>query len=86
MAKKKNKQKQKKSGTSKKRQKSYAGPSRGTGPDTSEGEGAMRSMVSGCKRAVGVEKKKRKTWVDHIWTILLLIAVAGILYWKFGRD
>ncbi len=82
----KKKKKQKKSGTSKHRVKRYQGPAKGTGPDEADGTGAMQGMVSGFKRAVGVEKKKRKTWADHLWTVLLLLAVAGILFWRFGSD
>ncbi|MEM9070834.1 MAG: hypothetical protein AAGE52_20160 [Myxococcota bacterium] len=80
----KKKKKQKKSGTSKKRAKRYQGPAKGTGPDETAGSGAMQGMVSGFRRAVGVETEKKKTWVDHVWTILLLLAVAGILFWRFG--
>ena len=49
------------------------------------GPGAMGGMVTGFRRAIGVEKKKKKTWVDYTWTILLLLAIGGILFWRFGR-
>lgn len=82
----KKQKKQRKSGTPKKRAKRYQGPAKGTGPDEAAGGGAMQGMVSGFKRAVGVETSKKKTWVDHLWTVLLLLAVAAILFWRFGRD
>ncbi len=82
----KKQKKQKKSGSKKKRNKRYQGPAKGTGPDETGGGGAMQGMVSGFKRAVGVETSKKKTWVDHLWTLLLLLAVAAILFWRFGRD
>jgi len=82
----KKQKKQKKSGAKKKRQKKYGGPAKGTGPDDYEGAGAMQGMVSGFKRAVGVEKKKKKTWVDYAWTAILIAAVIGILLWRFGSN
>jgi hypothetical protein len=75
------KKRQKKSGGTKKRDRKYAGPQ--GKPVTETGGGAMQSMVGGFRRAVGVEKKKRKTWADHIWTLLLLAVVGGLLLWRF---
>ncbi|MBX3245973.1 MAG: hypothetical protein KF901_02185 [Myxococcales bacterium] len=78
---------QKKSGATKKRQKGYAGPRelREGGADE-EGGSAMQGLVSGFRRAVGVETKKQKTWVDYIWTLLLILAVAAVALWRFGGD
>ena len=79
------KKKQQKSGSKKKRKKQYR-PEKDDDSTENASGGAMQGMVSGFRRAVGVEtSKKQKTWLDHAWTLLLLLAVAGILFWKFGR-
>lgn len=84
----KQQKRQPKSGGSKRREKRYVSPEkRGNAeqeaPDHESGGGAMQSLTSGFKRAVGVEKKK-KTWVDYIWTVLLLLAIAAVVMWRFG--
>jgi hypothetical protein len=85
----KQQKRQAKSGASKRREKRYVPPEKRENaeqeaPDHESGGGAMQSLTSGFKRAVGVETKKKKTWVDHIWTILLLLAIAAVLMWRFG--
>ncbi len=76
-----------KSGTKKKRSKGYGGPGSSAGENAHEGGGgAMQSMVGGFRRAVGVEKKSKKGRADVVWTILLVLAVAAILFWRFGPD
>ncbi|HJL00313.1 MAG TPA: hypothetical protein RMH85_00130 [Polyangiaceae bacterium LLY-WYZ-15_(1-7)] len=82
---------QSKSGAKKRRKKKYKGPrdampsDGGSGGEDYGSSGAMGGMVTGFRRAIGVEKKKKKTWVDYTWTILLLLAIGGILFWRFGR-
>jgi len=87
------KKKQSKSGAKKKRKKKYAGPvhERPTGGDdeSDDGGGAMQGMVKGFRSAVGVESKKqekKKGWMDHAWTILLILAVGAVLFYRFGMD
>jgi hypothetical protein len=47
----------------------------------------MGSMVSGFRRATGVEKSKKKKKanpvVDSLITVVLLAAVIAILVWRF---
>jgi len=77
----KRQKRQKKSGASKKRAKGYrAGESK---EDDYESDGAMSSMVGGFKRAVGVSTPKKRRAADHVWTILLLVAVVGLVAWRF---
>ena len=78
--------KRSKSGAKKKRQKKYKGPVEQRPTAEEPGGGAMQNMVSGFKRAVGTETKKQKTWLDHMWTVLLILAVGAVLFWRFGRD
>ena len=78
------KKRQSKSGGKKKREKKYAGPK--SKPAQETGGGAMQSMVGGFRRAVGVETAKKKTWFDYLWTALLVLAIGGILFWKFGSN
>ena len=78
---------QSKSGASKKRAKSYVSVEkrqRAVEPTEDERGGAMQGMVSGFKRAVGVETKKKKTWVDYAWTVFLVVALVAVLLWRFG--
>ncbi|MEZ4247462.1 MAG: hypothetical protein R3B99_04390 [Polyangiales bacterium] len=88
----KQQKRQAKSGASKRRSKRYVAPERRDEIQTeasSDDEytgGAMQSLTSGFKRAVGVETKKKKTWVDHVWTVLLLLAIAAVLFWRFGSN
>jgi len=76
--------KRSKSGSKKKRQKKYGGP----GTTKSESEpvagGVMQGMVGGFRRAVGVEKPKKKS-SGKIWTFLLIAALAAVVYWRFFR-
>jgi len=72
---------QSKSGTKRKRAKG-ASP-KGEGEERYEIEGAMSSMVGGFRRAVGVQSPKRRSWLDHAWTILLVAAVVGVLVYRF---
>ncbi len=82
------KKRQKKSGTSKKRQRRYHGPGSAEAesepPESSAGGGVMQGMVGGFRRAVGVEKPKKRGLGDHLWTILLVVALAAVLFWRFG--
>lgn len=78
------KKRQKKSGAGKKRSKKYT-QDKGMTDDDYEASGAMASMVGGFRRAVGVEKPKKKNWKDYLWTILLLLAVLGIIGWQLNR-
>jgi len=75
-----------KSGTKKKRKKKYRGP--GTTKSESDGEpagGVMQGMVGGFRRAVGVEKPKKPGASSKLWTALLILALAGVVYWRFFR-
>ena len=85
--------KQSKSGTKKKREKKYrpleekkASAEASGEYDGGSGGGAMQSMVGGFRRAVGVEKDEKKGRSDVIWTILLVIAIAALLFWRFGNS
>ena len=79
------KQRQKKSGTSKRRARSYGGPaSTSSETETEVSGGVMQNMVGGFRRAVGVEKPKKRGLRDHVWTLLLLLVLAAILFWRFG--
>ncbi len=77
--------KQSKSGTKKKRkEKRYGGPGSSAGESAHDGGGgAMQNMVGGFRRAVGVEKSKSGR-NDVFWTILLVLVVAAILFWRFA--
>jgi len=72
---------QKKSGASRKRQKSHR--SSASQEENYESSGAMATMVGGFKRAVGVGKPKKRSTVDYVWTIVLLAAVVAVVAWKF---
>ena len=88
----KKQKKQKKSGTKKKREKKYVAPEKQVAADEDyAASGTMGGMVSGFRRAVGASsdeeiKKRKNRWVDHIWTIVLLLAAVGILVWRFGGE
>ena len=77
---------QKKSGTKKRRERRYRGPgTTRSETDEASGGGVMQGMVGGFRRAVGVEKSKKAGLGSHLWTILLLLALGAILYWRFGQ-
>ena len=85
----KQQKRQAKSGASKRREKRYVPREQREAaaqeaPDHESGGGAMQGLTSGFKRAVGVETGKKKTWVDHVWTVLLLLAIVAVLLWRFG--
>ena len=75
-----------KSGSKKKRKKKYRGP--GSTKSESDAEpvvgGVMQGMVGGFRRAVGVEKPKKGAG-GKIWTALLILALAAVVYWRFFR-
>ncbi len=85
---------QSKSGAKKKRAKKYRPLAEkkeeqlqlGESGDGSSGGGAMQGMVGGFRRAVGVEKSKKGGASDYIWTILLILIAAAILFWKSGAE
>jgi hypothetical protein len=75
-----------KSGSKKKRQKKYRGP--GSTKSESDAEptgGVMQSMVGGFRRTVGVEKPKKPGMGSKVWTALLILALAAVVYWRFFR-
>jgi len=59
---------------------------RGSGSSSSGGGGAMQSIRSGFRRAAGVEKSKSgsSTVANVIWTLILLAAIALLLYRWYG--
>ena len=74
-----------KSGSKKKRQKKYGGPGTTKAESEPVAGGVMQGMTDGFRRAVGVQKKKKPGTGSKIWTALLLIALAAIVYWRFFR-
>lgn len=78
------KKRQSKSGAGKKRAKKYS-QNKSETDDDYEASGAMASMVGGFRRAVGVEKPKKKDWKDYLWTIVLVLAVLGIVGWQLSQ-
>lgn len=44
----------------------------------------MQGMVGGFRRVVGVEEKKKRGTLDTVLTVLLLLALAGLLLYRFG--
>lgn len=79
------KKRQSKSGTKRKRSKGYGG-AREDRDDLDEirSSGALGSMVGGFRRAVGVDSgHRKKTLLDYTWTLVLVLAVVGILAWRF---
>jgi hypothetical protein len=77
------KQYQKKSSTSKKREKKGHGPSRNTvGGQTT---GVMGNMVGGFRRAVGSDGSKDGKGLSLLWTAVLVTAAIAIIAWNFSR-
>ncbi|MEM6954990.1 MAG: hypothetical protein AAF411_18630 [Myxococcota bacterium] len=82
---------QPKSKAKKKREKKYRSREaresveEGSSDYSGSGGGVMRSMVGGFRRAVGAETKKSKGPGDYIWTILLVVAIAIVLFYRFGQ-
>lgn len=89
---------QRKSGTKKKRQKKHRpkaqeeqaalGPAPMLASEEDYSGGAMQAMRGTMRSAVGQGEKdesKPSSWTDHIWTILLLIVLAAIVFWQFGQ-
>ncbi len=74
---------QKKSASTKKRRKRKRGKGSGSTDLQAPTGGAMGKMVGGFRRAVGVRTKKKRTWTDYTWTMLLLAAAVGIIAWRF---
>lgn len=78
------KQYQKKSATTKKREKKARGPSRsviGGGQTT----GVMGNMVHGFRRAVGSDSSKEGKGGSLLWTAVLVTAAIAIVAWNFAR-
>ncbi len=77
------KQYQKKSSTTKRRDKKGHGPSRSTagGPTT----GVMGNMIGGFRRAVGSDDSKDGKGVSLLWTAVLVTAAIAIIAWNFAR-
>jgi hypothetical protein len=75
---------QKKSSTTKKREKKGHGPSRST---TGAGQttGVMGNMVHGFRRAVGSDSSKDTKGSSLLWTAVLVTAAIAIIAWNFAR-
>jgi len=78
---------QKKSSSTKKREKKGHGPSRNTvGGQTT---GVMGNMVGGFRRAVGSDDSKggkgEKKGGSLLWTAVLVTAAIAIIAWNFSR-
>jgi hypothetical protein len=75
---------QKKSSTTKRREKKAHGPSRNTvgGGQTT---GVMGTMVHGFRRAVGSEDSKESKGGSLVWTAVLVVAAIAIIAWNFTR-
>lgn len=75
---------QKKSSSSKKRDRSGHGPSRNSiGGQTT---GVMGGMVSGFRRAVGSEEAKgERKGGNLLWAAILVTAALAIIAWNFAR-
>lgn len=78
------KQYQKKSSSSKKREKKGHGPSRSTvgGGQT---HGVMGNMIGGFRRAVGSSDSKGEKSGSLLWTAILVTAAIAIIAWNFAR-
>jgi len=78
------KQYQKKSSSTKKREKKGHGPSRSTvgGGQT---HGVMGNMVGGFRRAVGSESSKDGKSGSLLWIAVLVTAAIAIIAWNFAR-
>jgi len=75
---------QKKSATTKKREKKGYGPSRsavGAGQTT----GVMGNMVHGFRRAVGSGESKDTKGGSLLWLAVLVTAAIAIIAWNFAR-
>ncbi|KPK15953.1 MAG: hypothetical protein AMJ62_07640 [Myxococcales bacterium SG8_38] len=75
---------QKKSATTKKRDKKGRGPSRnviGGGQTT----GVMGNMVHGFRRAIGSDSSKDGKGSSLLWTAVLVTAAIAIVAWNFAR-
>lgn len=68
----------------KRKSKSAAAPSAGGGAPPSSG-GVMQSIRSGFRRAAGAEDAREPSRLSNIvWTVVLLAAVAFLLYRWYG--
>jgi hypothetical protein len=75
---------QKKSSTTKKREKKGHGPSRST-VGAGQTTGVMGNMVHGFRRAVGSDSSKDTKGSSLLWTAVLVTAVIAIIAWNFAR-
>ena len=75
-----------KSGTKRPRRDASSSSSSGAKPSTSTGGGVMQNIRSGFQRAAGAGEKEEKpsTLSNVIWTVVLLAAVAFLLYRWYG--
>jgi hypothetical protein len=75
---------QKKSSSTKKREKRGHGPSRSTvgGGQTT---GVMGNMIGGFRRAVGSESSKDTNGGGLLWTAVLVTAAIAVVAWNFSR-
>jgi hypothetical protein len=75
---------QKKSSSTKKRDKKGHGPSRSTvgGGQTT---GVMGNMIGGFRRAVGSESSPDSKGGSLLWAALLVTAAIAIVAWNFSR-
>lgn len=77
------KQYQKKSSSTKRRDRSGHGPSRNAiGGQTT---GVMGGMISGFRRAVGSEEAKGQKGGTLLWAALLVTAALAIVAWNFAQ-
>ncbi|NOQ84837.1 MAG: hypothetical protein GQ551_12580 [Myxococcales bacterium] len=77
------KQYQKKSSSSKRREKKGHGPSRNTvGGQTT---GVMGNMVGGFRRAVRSDDSKDSKGMNLLWAAVLVTAAIAIIAWNFSR-
>ena len=59
-------------------------PAAAGGGSVRGGGGVMTSMVRGFRRAVGVERKAESSGGrDWLWTVLLVLVAAALVFWKF---
>jgi hypothetical protein len=75
---------QKKSSSTKKREKRGHGPSRSTvgGGQTT---GVMGNMIGGFRRAVGSESSKDTNGGGLLWMAVLVTAAIAVVAWNFSR-
>jgi hypothetical protein len=77
------KQYQKKSSSTKKRDKKGHGPTRSTvGGQTT---GVMGNMIHGFRRAVGSDDSKDSKGGSLLWMAVLVTAAIAIIAWNFAR-